>query len=400
MSKMPNPFKLDPSVDDYGYAYYFKILAAAALLSVAGNVAAYAVDALPQEVVWAIHGLPPLIAVLMIHTFSTIRASFMGSIRRDPADRPASPWAGLRGRARLRSWSFADLALALVLVGLVGAVVAITLAVSFVSLAKVGEMAGWEDRAAWALPLMIDLPAFAATIGFIKADNRITEQERATAPQSADEAGRHQVADGTAAHPLVVADTVADRHPTAVADLVADWPVGPVAVEPPVAGPVGGGISTAVADMVADPPVADASPQVEPVADDPPLVVADRVADWSITPDPVADEPVAVDPPVVVDESADLPPVADSSLDELADSVADEPPAAGDLADLAERVHAATGTTKPVEAVVRVLELSQEPDVSQRSISTEVGVDRTLVSKWIKAADELVDERPSLAVVR
>ncbi|OBA67776.1 DUF2637 domain-containing protein [Gordonia sp. 852002-10350_SCH5691597] len=177
MSKLPNPFRLAPGREDYGYTYYFWVVFGAALLSVVGNVTAYAVDELPYWVVWIIHGLPPVIAVLMLHMFSSIRASFMGAIRRDPSIRPASPYSGLTRRERLRSWSVADLALAFVLALLVGAVVAIALAVSFVSLAAVGEMAGWEGRIAWALPLMLDLPAFAATIGFIKSGHRIAADE-------------------------------------------------------------------------------------------------------------------------------------------------------------------------------------------------------------------------------
>ena len=54
--------------------------------------------------------------------------------------------------AWLRSWNLVELALAVTLALLVGAVLVITLAVSFVSLAVVGEMAGWHGRVAWALP--------------------------------------------------------------------------------------------------------------------------------------------------------------------------------------------------------------------------------------------------------
>ncbi|WOC14309.1 helix-turn-helix domain-containing protein [Gordonia sp. MP11Mi] len=206
MSKMPHPFKLDPGAEDYGYVYYFRVIAAAAGLSVIGNIAAYAVSDLPYGAVWAIHGLPPLIAVLMIHMFSTIRASFMGSIRRDPTTRPASPWTGLPWREKVRSWSFGDLALASALALLVTAVVAITLAVSFVSLAKVGAMAGWDGRASWALPLMLDLPAFAATIGFIKAGHRIAEDESGDA------------LDGAAIDDSVDRSRPVDDSPTAAID--------------------------------------------------------------------------------------------------------------------------------------------------------------------------------------
>ncbi len=192
--KLPNPLKVDRSTtEDFGYVYYFRIVAAAALLSVIGNITAYALDELPLGVIWAIHALPPLIAVLMLHTFATIRASFMGAVRRDPTTRPAAPWAhlpfGQRVAAWLRSWNLVELALAVTLAVLVGAVLVITLAVSFVSLAVVGEMAGWHGRVAWALPLMLDLPAFAATIGFLKAGHRMSQE--ASAVELLDDHRRH-----------------------------------------------------------------------------------------------------------------------------------------------------------------------------------------------------------------
>lgn len=192
--------KARPLPGDYGRRYYLGVIAGAAALSVAGNVLAHAVDELDPAVVLFIHAIPPLIAVQMIHMVATIRTSFMGSIRRDPLTRPtARAWPPLPGvfqrvKRWFRSWSYGDLILATVLVTLTSVTLVVTLGVSAVSLATVGEMAGWEGRVSWALPLMLDLPALIATLGFIKARHRMGEDARAAAAEDQAHSGADDAA--------------------------------------------------------------------------------------------------------------------------------------------------------------------------------------------------------------
>jgi len=54
-------------------------------------------------------------------------------------------------------------------------------------------------------------------------------------------------------------------------------------------------------------------------------------------------------------------------------------------------VHQESATTKPLEDVAEVLELA-EAGMSQRAIAAEVGVDRTVVSRWIKIAGALAPQ--------
>jgi len=70
------------------------------------------------------------------------------------------------------------------------------------------------------------------------------------------------------------------------------------------------------------------------------------------------------------------------------------------LVDLAERVHAETGTTKSVESVVEVLRLAEEGQ-SQRAIAQAVGVDRSVVRRWTQTAENMQDDqrRPTLVAV-
>ena len=98
----------------------------------------------------------------------------------------------------------------------------------------------------------------------------------------------------------------------------------------------------------------------------------------------------------------ELAPVADqpaSQVAEVADSasqpVADQP--TSQVAEVADRVREMTGTTKEAEEVSRVLELAEE-GLSQRAISAEVGIDRSTIGKWIKAAAEIRAEAGSVPV--
>ncbi|MEJ9078420.1 helix-turn-helix domain-containing protein [Gordonia malaquae] len=101
---------------------------------------------------------------------------------------------------------------------------------------------------------------------------------------------------------------------------------------------------------------------------------------------PVTTAITTVQPPVVVADHHPEQPVGD----QVGDS-------AGDLA---ERVHAETGTTKSVEAVAEVLRLA-DGGASQRAIAQAVGVDRSLVRRWTQAAKDMQDDqrRPALVAV-
>ncbi len=425
--KLPNPLKVDRSTtEDFGYVYYFRIVAAAALLSVIGNITAYALDELPLGVIWVIHALPPLIAVLMLHTFATIRASFMGAVRRDPTTRPAAPWAhlprGERVAAWFRSWNFVELALAVTLALLVGAVLVITLAVSFVSLAVVGEMAGWHGRVAWALPLMLDLPAFAATIGFLKAGHRMSQEASSIeldldAPTSSPVAvdapvmaavrvsagpsmtAGHDRADSTGGHPVIgvsravlgtvipsVTDTADDAAVDALDTADATLAAGVQDTVKPLSRPADQrvvSLSVSVQDS-ADTADADVQDTADDTFDDGVQDGADIFADTAVdTGDTAADTLADTAPAGVQDTESE---VFDDGVRDRADTSEDML----DMASVTARVIAEVGTTADTAVVERVLELALD-GMSARRISDALapeGPSRTPIAAWVRAAKE------------
>lgn len=341
--------------DTYGRGLYLAVLAFVSALSVAGNaVYAYASPATVETSLspgWAAaaHMIPPVLLLLVTEVLATASTRFTG-----------------RGRA----WALS---------GVVG-IAAAAFALSFDALHEVARMAKVRDGLAWLVPVMLDVAIVVCTILVLMASRQI-QRDRALADRL--------VAGGGSTS----ADWVADRPTTsAVADPTL---VDPVA-DPPVS-------------QVADQPVAVESPQVAAAAaSEPPAADAPQSATNEVADQPVAGGPVVVvdtvDPPasqtadsVAVDHSIIDSEVADSVADQPAATVADFEPEVADLADLAERVHRESGTTKPVEIVAQVLELARQGGLSQRAIAAEAGVDRTLVSRWTKVAEGI--DRPKLTAV-
>ncbi|GAA3042920.1 hypothetical protein GCM10010528_23170 [Gordonia defluvii] len=338
--------------DTYGRGLYLAVLVFVSLLSVVGNaVYAYAATAsttpsLPPGWAAAAHMIPPVLLLLVTEVLATASTRFTG-----------------RGRA----WALSGV--------VVIAAAAFTL--SFDALYEVARMAKVRAELAWLVPVMLDVAIIVCTVLVLMASRQI-QRDRALADRL--------VAGGGSTN----ADWVADRPTTSavadptLVDPVADQPVSQVADQP-----------AAVADSVADQPVTGGSPQAAAAAaSEPPVAAAPQSAT-----DEVADRPVAGGP-VVVADTVDPPAsqTADSVADQPAATVADFEPEVADLADLAERVHRESGTTKPVEIVAQVLELARQGDLSQRAIAAEAGVDRTLVSRWTKVAEGI--DRPQLAAVK
>ncbi len=270
------------------------------------------------------------------------------------------------------------------------------------------EQAAEVSMAAQPIEVADQPPATATTV----ADRAVAADEPATVTEVAD----HQVA-----QPVEVADQpVAEGQPATV-ELVADQPTAtatpevadrsvadePGAPEMVVDRPVVADEPATLED-VADSPVADHPPQVNAVAVEKPATVTEAadqplatVSDVAVADSQgVADQPVAEQPPATVELVADQSPatatgVADRPVadDEPASAplVADGDVAAPEVADLARRVHQESATTKPLEDVAEVLELA-EAGMSQRAIAAEVGVDRTVVSRWIKIAGALAPQ--------
>lgn len=278
----------------------------------------------------------------------------------------------------------------------------IAFATSAVALTRMAALMGVTPSLAWTLPAVVDAMIVIATLAVVVAEAEMA-LDRAEA-----------VADHPIAHPADVGVQVGDRpvgdpvdhpitHPAPVADRppatwvidrvadggspiddVADHPIthwadsaSPLVAamglvdHPPVDDPISGGGSPteSVADDVGDHQVGDpadqASTHPSPLGDRPAVTVADLVADHAVT------HPT---------------------------DVGDPPPA---TTDIAAAVADATRTTKPVEVVVEVLDRAAAGE-SQRAIAEAVGVDRTVVRKWIRTADELSDDqtaRPHLASV-
>ncbi|MDV6312099.1 hypothetical protein R3Q15_09410 [Gordonia amicalis] len=447
----------DPEVEDYGRRYYLGVIAGAAALSVVGNMLAFAVDELDPAVVLFIHAIPPLIAVLMIHMVATIRGSFMGSIRRDPTTRQTTrAWPPLEGygarfRRWLRSWSYGDVVLATVLITLTTVALVVTLGVSAVSLAAVGEMAGWEGRVSWALPLMLDLPALIATVGFIKAGHRRSEDARAAAVEDeaheADQAAVEQVAqsgepvsgeaDGTraevvsrgsdhqAAQPV---DRPAPRHaaqgePTPVAQPVDHGSA-------PVTQPVDHGVIREPARPVdraahtcdlREPEVireGDEADQVgiEPIPADLEQVIQEVIREanreW-FTVSRGSDEPVDQWLSHEADHPADHEPVqevireANHDVDQAREPRPSREPirpshgsaAAEDrLAELARQTAEALGGDADEDLIRQALVL-QESGLSLRKTSTELDVPYSTLRRWVARAKELAEATPRLRVI-
>lgn len=270
----------------------------------------------------------------------------------------------------------------------------IAFAMSAVALTRMAVLMGVTPGLAWGLTAVVDAMIVIATLAVVVAEAEMAldraegvADRPVTQPADAgDQVGDRPVgdpADRPLAHPAPVADrpppeVVADGGGSSIHDVVAH----PADSASPLVAAMG---------LVDHPPVADpisggGSP-TEPVADD----VGDHPADgggW------VEDRPA--------DEMGDHPPVAvvDRPVThpvDVGDPVADHPPA---TTDIAAAVAASTRTTKPVDVVVEVLDRAAAGE-SQRAIAADVGVDRTVVRKWIRTAEELGDDpaRPRLASV-
>lgn len=236
----------------------------------------------------------------------------------------------------------------------------IAFATSAVALTRMAALMGVTPGLAWALPAVVDAMIVISTLAVVVAEAEM-------ALDRADGLG-----DRPANHPVTHPVVVADRPVAAVADRLAPTPGDEV-----VAVPLSQFTGTGSTDHPPIPAPADE------VGITHPPVVADRPAP---TPGDGGGSPTT--------EVGDLPvdhPVTHQVV------VDDRPVTHPVTTDLATRVVAATGTTKPLDDVERALAMAAD-GASQRAIADAVGADRTVVRKWLRAADEV--ERPELEVVR
>ncbi|EGD57165.1 helix-turn-helix domain-containing protein [Gordonia neofelifaecis] len=253
--------------------------------------------------------------------------------------------------------------------------------------------------------------------------NLVARVEAATAPDAlgrptvgpTDDSRRSVVAESPTAseravthHPMVDRQVVGDGSPIESPTAVdVDSPTDEV-VDRPVVAPVAVAESTITTTEVVMDDSGD-SPQVGAVAADEVTqpITHDDVDDHSLVDSPVvAESPTTAEWPIAHPLEADRPVVVggrsptgdgESSTDEVVVGDSATTPVEVVSTDaIAERVHAESGTTKPVEAVAAVLRLAAEGG-SQRAIAAEVGVDRSLVRKWTQAAEDY--ERPALRAV-
>lgn len=242
---------------------------------------------------------------------------------------------------------------------------------SAVALTRMAALMDVTPGLAWTLPAVVDAMIVIATLAVVVAEAEMA-LDRAEA-----------VADRPLTQPADVGDRVGDRPVGDPADRPLTHPVDSASPLVAAMGPVD--------HPPVDDPISGGGSPTEPVADE----VGDRPADgggW-VEDRPVGD--VGDHPPVTVVDHPVTHPV------DVDDPVADRPPVTvDDLATVAERVAATTRTTKPVELVADVLDRAATGE-SQRAIAEAVGVDRTVVRKWIRTAEELGDDpaRPHLASV-
>ena len=277
----------------------------------------------------------------------------------------------------------------------------VALAMSAVALTRMAVLMGVTPGLAWGLTAVVDAMIVISTLAVVVAE----------AEMALDRA--EGVADRPVTQPADAGDQVGDRPVGDPADQAVTHPA-PVADRPLPVVVVGGGSS--IHDVV-DHPVAHSEDSASPLvaamglADHPPVgeAVDDSISGGGSPTESVADD--VGDHPVdgggwvgdrPVGEVEDHPPVAvvDRPVTrpvDVDDPVADHPPA---TTDIAAAVAASTRTTKSVEVVAAVLDRAASGE-SQRAIAEAVGVDRTVVRKWIRTADELGDEPalPRLASV-
>lgn len=307
--------------------------------------------------------------------------------------------------------------------GLAAVVAVISFTISYEALAYAArELFGIERHLAWLAPLTVDLPIIGATLALWAASDLIRRDQAVVANEPA-----APVADDRPM-PVVppVTTTVADCPSPAMTAVgeptapVVGSATGPV-VDPPASQPTNqpldqptnqptttGAEAAAVGDSVGDPVGDSADSVVGSVGDsgEPPQVsgvVAESTGESATHhQQPVAKAPAAVDETAATNQSPTAPtaaithPVAESpTMAAGPAAVADQPlesaaPVDESIIELAEAVHAATGTTKPVEAVAEVLRLTAAGE-SQRAVADAVGVDRSLVRKWRASGEELAD---------
>lgn len=250
--------------------------------------------------------------------------------------------------------------------GLAAVVAVISFAISYEALAYAArELFGIGEMLSWLAPLTVDLPIIAATLALWAASDLI-RRARAKDPVVGEPSTTGWLVDQPAAG--VVADQPADHE----------------------------GLATTTTGSVADPVVVVGDPGAAPQVNEVAVVESTSHDEAAIT--HVGDQPVVVESPTAVESTT--PVVAVTTQSVVVDSTTtdstipahDEP-----TTTVAEIIHAETGTTKPVEAVAAVLRLAESGE-SQRAIAAEVGVDRSLVRKWIAAADG--HQKPALTAVR
>lgn len=391
--KMVNPLSLDDRTESYGYRYYFGVLVAFVALSVGGNVLHGVTTTVPPWVVATSHGVPPLIFALMVHLGTTLASSFAGAMRR-PGPRPQ------HGERHL-NWS--SLAVVVSLVAAVATVAAIALWVSFQGLMGLAATMGWASYA-WTLPVLLDVPAGVATLGVLLATHAMRADERVVdvVVDPADDVAIDQPGDWLSTTPAVDDDHV---DQPAVARR-------PVAVDHSDRSLVDAqrGVDNLSSDLRLDQSGVGDQQLVDVSVDHDSGVVIDQPGDWPSTNTEVAIDHVdqsAVDhQPVAIDQPGDglsTTPVVDD--DHPVDRLSSAATATADVVAIdedavAERVRAATGTTASVEQIAEALRLHREGGMSRRKIAEAVAVgSHSTVSGWIRAAAEVTDDRPRLAVV-
>ena len=280
----------------------------------------------------------------------------------------------------------------------------IAFAMSAVALTRMAALMGVTPGLAWGLTAVVDAMIVIATLAVVVAEAEmaldraegVADQPVTQPADMGDQVGDRPVGD-PADRPLTHPAPVGDRPLPDVAVDGGGSPTGPVEDHPivhPIPTP-GGGVVEVASSQLTGMGTADHPPTPthgDGVGITHPSVVVD--GGGSSTTD-VDDRPVP-HPSAVVDHP--VGEVVDHPVTHPVD-VDDRPPAT--VGDLAAVVAESTRTTKPVEVVAAVLDRAATGE-SQRAIAEAVGVDRTVVRKWIRTADELGDGQtahPHLASV-
>lgn len=405
-----------------GYRYYGAVILGAGAISILGNGVAYLLDELPRWAALAIHCSPPAIAILMIHLVYEIHDNHGGAVTRsdrevwalldqpEPAWRSISRWHWIR-RARLR-WQVGRLAMVSVLQLAAVGVVGLALVYSYGGLQTLAAMAEWSGWRTMAFPVLIDAPAFIATIGVIQVmRQRRLEREARVAEEQAAQSGEPMSDEADDARAEVVSRR-SDHEAPQLVDRPAPWHA--AQAEPPlvaqfvdrgsapVAQPVDHGVIREPARPVVQ--AAHTSDLREPEV----IREGDEADQMGVEPIPADLEQVIQE--VIREANQEWFTVSRGS-DEPADRISEPRPsrepsqpsygsvAAEDrLAELARQTAEALGGDAD-EALIRQALALQESGLSLRKTSVELDVPYSTLRRWVTRAKELAEATPRLRVI-